>query len=284
MKVLYIYIYILLLVCKFLFVKPSCSLIDGKIECRNEIETFELYNGTVVNVKMDTIEGKYYFNALKFPYKNLLCDLNYITKFTPEITSFPNIPTTGGEFEFTFNFPCDYRRKARRIFTEINILNTTFGIGAIPNAPILDDDKGILTIQGSNLYNTSIKIYSTNFVKDTNPIGALDASHSSVIFSVEEFLTPNNWTIEVSICGSFYKSYSYPYLPVLTKMVGVLNNKGGSVVFIGNHLRPKYNVTVFTTLRCLKSYGSLGYDIPITITVDGEYKSNPIKISYIDPR
>ncbi|KAM9968349.1 hypothetical protein ACTFIW_002787 [Dictyostelium discoideum] len=334
MKVLYIYIYILLLVCKFLFVKSSCSLTKGKIECRNEFETFELYNGTVVNVKMDTIEGKYYFNALKFPYKNLLCDLDILFKFTPEITSFPNIPTTGGEFEFTFNFPCNYRRKARTIFTERNVLplsfdtsknqfvtylapgcgslyffgdgvsifNTTYETGAIPNVPILDDDKGILTIQGSNLYNTSIKIYSNSIVKDTNPIGALDASHSSVIFSAEEFLTPNNLTIEVSICGSFYKSYTYPYLPVLTKMVGLLNNKGGSVVFIGNHLRPKYNVTgtfgdktiecfttnssksITCTIPSLKSYGSLGYDIPITITVDGKYKSNKIKISYIDPR
>ncbi|KAM9959038.1 hypothetical protein ACTFIR_000089 [Dictyostelium discoideum] len=307
-----------------------CSLKDGKIGCSNEFETFELYNDTVVIVKMDTIEGKYYFNPLKFPYKNLLCDLDIDTKFTPEIPSFPNIPTIGGEFGFTFNFPCNYRRGARVVSKgksvlalsfdtsknqfvtylppgcgpfnissgNIQILSTTYESGAIPNEPILDDDKGILTIQGSNLYNTSIKIFSTNFVKDTNPIGALDASHSSVIFSVEEFLTPNNWTIEVSICDSFYKSYSYPYLPGLTKMEGVLNDNGGNMVFTGKHLRPKHNVTgtfgnktieCFTTnssksITCTipsrKNYGFLGYDIPVTITIDGEYKSNIIKISY----
>ncbi|KAM9955298.1 hypothetical protein ACTFIR_009688 [Dictyostelium discoideum] len=321
--------------CKFLFVKSSCSLNyeNKKIECKYEFETFKLYNGTVVNVKMDTNEGKYYFNALKFPYKNLLCDLNLDIKFTPELPSFPNIPTTGGEFWFTFNFPCDYRRKARKIYKErntlplsfdtsknqfvtrldpgcgplylfsdnITILNTTFETGAIPNLPILGDDKGILTIQGSNLYDTSIKIYSNNIVKGTNPSGALDASHSSVTFSVEEFLTPNNWTIEVSICGSLYKSYSYPYLPMLTKMEGVLNDNGGNMVFTGKHLRPKHNVTgTFgnKTIECLtinssksitctipsrKNYGSLGYDIPVTITIDSEYKSNTIKISYDIP-
>ncbi|KAM9968347.1 hypothetical protein ACTFIW_002785 [Dictyostelium discoideum] len=333
MKVIYIYL-LLLLVCKFLFAKSSCSLKDGKIGCSKEFETFELYNETVVNVKMDTVGGKYYFNALNFPYKNLLCDLDFDTKFTPEIPSFPNIPTTGGDFGFTFNFPCNYRRKTRIIYREVNekrvkfdfsfdtsknqfvtylapecgslylisdevhILNTTFETGVIPNVPILDDDKGILTIQGSNLYNTSIKIYSNNIVKDTNPIGALDASHSSVTFSAEEFLTPNNWTIEVSICGSFYKSYSYPNFPMLAKMEGVLNDNGGNMVFTGNHLRPKHNVTgTFgnKTIECLttnssksitctipsrKSYGSLGYDIPVTVTIDGEYKSNTIKISY----
>ncbi|EAL67148.1 hypothetical protein DDB_G0280693 [Dictyostelium discoideum AX4] len=332
MKVLYIYI--LLLVCKFLFVKSSCSLKYEKIECTNEFETFELYNGTVVNVKMDTVGGRYYFNPLKFPYKNLLCDLNILIKFTPEIPSFPNIPTTGGEFGFTFNFPCTYKRTVKEIGTErtllslsfdtsknqfvtyldpgcgalnlffenIQILNSTFETGAIPNVPILDDDKGILTIQGRNLYNTSIKIYSTNILKDTNPIGALDTSHSSVTFSAEEFLTPNNWTIEVSICGSFYKSYSYPYLPVLIKMEGALNDNGCNMVFTGKHLRPKHNVTgtfgnktieclttnssksITCTIPSLKSYGSLGYDIPVTITIDGEYKSNTIKISYDIPR
>ncbi|KAM9949855.1 hypothetical protein ACTFIT_011079 [Dictyostelium discoideum] len=87
------------------------------------------------------------------------------------------------------------------ISDNITIFSTTIESGAIPNVPILDDDKGILTIQGN-------------------------ASHSSVTFSVEEFLTPNNWTIEVSICGSFYKSYSYPYgLPVLTKMEGAFKTK-----------------------------------------------------------
>ncbi|KAM9956808.1 hypothetical protein ACTFIR_003542 [Dictyostelium discoideum] len=333
MKVIYIYL-LLLLVCKILFVKSSCSLIDGKIGCENEFETFELYNGTFVNVKMDTNGGKYYFNQLKFLYKNLLCDLDFDTKFKPEIPSFPNIPTTGGEFEFTFNFPCNYFRKAKAIFNEIYIpiiilplsfdtsknqfityltpgcgpiklisegvyvLNTTFETGVIPNVPILDDDKGILTIQGSNLYNTSIKIYSNNIVKDTNPSGALDASHSSVTFSAEEFLTPNNWTIEVSICDSFYKRYSYLHSPVLTKMEGVLNDNGGNMVFTGNHLRPKHNVTgtfgnktiecittnssksITCTIPSRKNYGSLGYDIPVTITIDGKYKSNTIKISY----
>ncbi|KAM9955387.1 hypothetical protein ACTFIR_011825 [Dictyostelium discoideum] len=304
MKVIYIYL-LLLLVYKFLFVKSSCSLKYGKIECKNEFETFKLYNGTVVIVKMDRVEGKYYFNPLKFPYKNLLCDLGIDTIFTPEIPSFPNIPTTGGEFDFdtSKNQFVTYLPPGCGPFNissgNIQILSTTYESGAIPNAPILDDDKGILTIQGSNLYNTSIKIYSNNFVKDTNPIGALDASHSSVTFSVEEFLTPNNWTIEVSICGSFYKSYSYPYgLPELTKMEGVLNDNGGNMVFTGKHLRPKHNVTgTFgnKTIECLttnssksitctipsrKSYGSLGYDIPVTITIDGEYKSNAIKISY----
>nr|ACN71257.1 tgrB1 [Dictyostelium discoideum] len=329
MKVIYIYL-LLLLVCKFLFVKSSCSLENEKIECTNELETFLLYNETVVNVKMDKNGAKYYFNVLEFPYKNLLCDLNILIKFTPEIPSFPNIPTTGGEFGFTFNFPCDYKRIVKQIQTEgsllslsfdtsknqfvtyldpgcgpfnissdgIQILSTTYETGAIPNAPILDDDKGILTIQGSNLYNTSIKIYSNNIVKDTNPIGALDASHSSVTFSAEEFLTPNNWTIEVSICGSFYKGYSYTYLPVLIKMEGVLNDNGGNMVFTGKHLRPKHNVTgTFgnKTIECLttnssksitctipsrKNYGFLGYDIPVTITIDGEYKSNTIRISY----
>ncbi|KAM9993067.1 hypothetical protein ACTFIY_010535 [Dictyostelium cf. discoideum] len=70
-----------------------------------------------------------------------------------------------------------------------------------------------------------------------------------------------------------------------------------SLVFTGNHLRPKHTVTgTFgnKTIECLttnssksitctipsrKSYGSLGYDIPVTITIDG-YKSNTIKISY----
>ncbi|KAM9999421.1 hypothetical protein ACTFIY_004517 [Dictyostelium cf. discoideum] len=213
--------------------------------------------------------------------------------FTPEILSFPNIPTTGGQFGFTFNFPCDYRRRAKTLYIErielplsfdttrnqfvtyldpgcghfnisggISILSTTYETGVITNVPILNDDKGILTIQ--------------------------DASHSSVTFSVEEFLTPNNWIIEVSICGSFYKSYSYAYTPWLTKMEGLLNDNGGNMVFIGNHLRPKYNATgtfgnkaikCFTTnspknITCTipsrKSYGSLGYNIPFTITIDGE--------------
>ncbi|KAM9955391.1 hypothetical protein ACTFIR_011829 [Dictyostelium discoideum] len=330
MKVIYIYIYILLLVCKFLFVKSGCSLLKEKIECKNEFETFKLYNGTVVSVKMDTVSGKYYFNSTNFPFKNLLCDINSIPIFTPELPSFPNLSTTGGELWFTYNFPCLFSRKIKELSTESNflnvsfdlgrnqffaifpsgcsalnlfsqgvsILNTTYETGAIPNAPILDEDKGILTIQGSNLLKTSIKIYSNNIVRDNNPSGALDASHSSVIFSVEEFLTPNNWTIEVSICGSFYKSYSYPYLPVLTRMEGVLNDNGGVMVFTGNHLRPKHNVTgtfgnktiecittnssksITCTIPSRKNYGSLGYDIPVKITIDGEYKSNTIKISY----
>ncbi|KAM9956178.1 hypothetical protein ACTFIR_002889 [Dictyostelium discoideum] len=189
MKVIYIYIYILLLVCKFLFVKSSCSLIEGKFECENEFETFELYNGTVAKVKMDTVEGKYYFNSAKFPFKNLLCDINAFNKFTPELPSFPNLSTTGGELWFTFNFPCLFSRKIKQLSTEgnflnvsfdlgrnqffaifppgcsalnlisqgVSILNTTYETGAIPNVPILDDDKGILTIQGSNLLKTSIK-------------------------------------------------------------------------------------------------------------------------------
>ncbi|KAM9993068.1 hypothetical protein ACTFIY_010537 [Dictyostelium cf. discoideum] len=331
MKSIYIYIYILLLVCKFLFVKSSCTLIVEKIECTNEFETFKLINGTQVNVKMDTVGEQYYFNLVDFPYKNLLCDFNIGYQITPELPSFPNIPTTGGKLWFTYNFPCFISRGIKPIFSEssnlnasfdlsrnqffaifppgcgalniftnknVSILSTTYETGTIPNVPILDDDKGILTIQGSNLYKTSIKIYSTNIVKNTNPSGALDASHSSVTFSVEEFLTPNNWIIEVSICGSFYKNYSYLHSPVITKMEGVLNDNGGNMVFIGNHLRPKYNVTgtfgnktieCFTTnssksITCTipsrKIYGSLGYDIPFTITIDGEYKSNTIKISY----
>ncbi|KAM9955410.1 hypothetical protein ACTFIR_011848 [Dictyostelium discoideum] len=292
MKVIYIYIYILLLVCKFLFVESSCSLKDGKIECKNEFETFELYNGTVVNVKMDRVGGKYYFNSTNFPFKNLLCDIISILRFTPELPSFPNLSTTGGELWFTFDFPCLFSRNIKELSTEtvflnvsfdlgrnqffaifppgcsalnlfskgVSVLNTTYQTGAIPNAPILDDDKGILTIQGSNLLKTSIKIYSNNIVRDTNPIGALDASHSSVTFSVEEFLTPNNWTIEVSICGSFYKSYSFPYgLPELTKMEGLLNDNGGVMVFTGNHLRPKHNVTgTFgnKTIECITTNSS----------------------------
>nr|ACN71245.1 tgrB1 [Dictyostelium discoideum]ACN71256.1 tgrB1 [Dictyostelium discoideum] len=327
MKVIYV---LILLVCKFLFVKSSCYFQGKNLQCSKEFEKIELYNGTEVNVKMDTVGGNFYFNVVNFPYKSLLCDLNYKTQFTPEIESFPNIPTTGGEFGFTFNFPCKYLGDIKVIkmndasldvrfdtsknqfvvrfapqcgalilYNEENmIFNTTFETGAISNVPILDDDKGILTIQGSNLYNTSIKIYSTNIVKDTNPSGALDASHSSVTFSVEEFFTPNNWIIEVSICGSFYKNYSFPYLPMLIKMEGVLNDNGGNMVFTGNHLRPKHNVTgtfgnktiecfktnssksITCTIPSRKNYGSLGYDIPVTITIDGEYKSNTIKISY----
>ncbi|KAM9999420.1 hypothetical protein ACTFIY_004515 [Dictyostelium cf. discoideum] len=307
MKVIYIYIYILL-VFKFLFVKSSCnSSNNGKIECTNEFETFELYNGTDINVKMDTVGGKYYFYPLKFPYKNLLCNLDIDIKFTPELPSFPKIPTTGGEFGFdttrnqfvTFLDPgCGHFNISSE---NIQILSTTYETCAITNTPILDDDKGILTIRGSNLYKTSIKIYSDNIVKDSNPIGALDSSHSSVTFSVEEFLTPNNWIIEVSICGSFYKNYSYPYgLPVLTKMVGLPNDNGDNMVFTGNHLRSKYNVTgtfgnknieclttnssknITCTIPTRKSYGSNGYNIPFTITIDG-YKSNTIKISYWSP-
>ncbi|KAM9955386.1 hypothetical protein ACTFIR_011824 [Dictyostelium discoideum] len=208
MKVIYIYL-LLLLVCKFLFVKSSCSLNyeNKKIECSNEFETFKLYNGTEVNI-LNSYQKSHHFQIY------------------PQQVGNSGSPST---FLATIE--------------GVQILNTTFETGAIPNLPILDYDKGILTIQGSNLYDTSIKIYSNNIVKDTNPIGALDASHSSVTFSVEEFLTPNNWTIEVSICGSFYKSYSYLHLPVLTKMEGVLNDKGGIMVFTGNHLRPKYNVT-----------------------------------------
>ncbi|KAM9999375.1 hypothetical protein ACTFIZ_002927 [Dictyostelium cf. discoideum] len=324
-----IYMLLLLLVCKFLFVKSGCSTQNEKVVCENEFETVHLYNGTEFKVKMDKVGGNFYFNAVDFPYKNLLCDLNFRTKLIPEIVSFPNIPTTGGKFGLVVNFPCDYFYELKVIFINLGILNlgfntsinqffvdikpgcgalnlsydnkqifsTTFETGTISNV-ILDDDKGILTIQGSNLYNSSIKIYSTNIVKDTNPIGTLNASHSSVTFSVEEFLTPNNWIIEVSICDSFYRNYSYTYLPVLTKMEGVLNDNGGNMVFTGNHLRPKHNVTgTFgnKTIECLstnssknitctipsrKNYSSGGYDIPVTITIDGEYKTNTIKISY----
>ncbi|KAM9955388.1 hypothetical protein ACTFIR_011826 [Dictyostelium discoideum] len=273
MKVIYIYL-LLLLVYKFLFVISSCSLKDGKIGCSNEFETFELYNDTVVIVKMDTIEGKYYFNPLKWR----ICGSP--STFLATIGEKPEWYLTGKSvlalsFDTSKNQFVTYLPPGCGPFNissgNIQILSTTYESGAIPNEPILDDDKGILTIQGSNLYNTSIKIYSTNFVKDTNPIGALDASHSSVIFSVEEFLTPNNWTIEVSIW--------------LTKMEGVLNDNGGNMVFTGKHLRPKHNVTgtfgnktieCFTTnssksITCTipsrKNYGFLGYDIPVTITI-----------------
>ncbi|KAM9985184.1 hypothetical protein ACTFIZ_008732 [Dictyostelium cf. discoideum] len=317
-----IYIYILLLICKFLFVKPNCLSLknEKRIQCTNEFEMIELFNGSVVKTKTDTVAGKFYFNVDDFPYKNLLCDFGAFNIFIPQIPSFPILPTTGGEFcvkylngnpkNLVIFFDFDKSRNqflakirpscgAFNLFYQTNlVLNKTYETGAISNAPILDDDKGILNIQGSNLYNTSIKIYSTNVVKDANPIGKLDDSHSSVTFSVEEFLTPNNWIIEVSICGSFYKNYSYPYLPVLTKMEGVLNDNGGNMVFTGNHLRPKHNVTgtfgnktigclttnssksITCTIPSRKTYGSRGYDIPVTITIDGEYKTNTIKISY----
>ncbi|KAM9956179.1 hypothetical protein ACTFIR_002890 [Dictyostelium discoideum] len=81
-------------------------------------------------------------------------------------------------------------------------------------------------------------------------------------------------------------------------MEGVLNDNGGVMVFTGKHLRPKHNVTgtfgnktigcittnssksITCTIPSRKNYGSLGYDIPVTITIDSEYKSNTIKISY----
>ncbi|KAN0028529.1 hypothetical protein ACTFIV_010375 [Dictyostelium citrinum] len=338
MKVNYICIY-LILVYKFLFVKSLCFsnvsylLLETKIECTARFEKISLYDGVTTVDLGDPIGEKYYFDYYNYEYRYKLCDFVSI-KFKPEIPSFPIIPTTGGTFSFTYNFPCTSGlRDAKGIiilnktvfpvfdagsgqfsisigqgcgvllfnylneFANLNFFNASYQTGAIPNKPTLDGE-GNFIIQGSNLFSTSIKINSNGTLVYANSSGDIDGTHSTVTFYAPETKYQGSWTIDVTICGTFYNSYSYTFLPLLVGMEGVLNDNGGNVTFTGLYLRPRYNVSgvfgtkkipcystgypknVICTLPNRRDSNSSGYDIPLSVTIDGKFTTNIIKISY----
>ncbi|KAN0025551.1 hypothetical protein ACTFIU_001828 [Dictyostelium citrinum] len=344
MKVKYICV-CLLFIYKFLFVKSTCDLIPGeisfsfitKLKCSSQLEQLTLYYRvkTTVDLGSPSSDGFYYFDVQNYQNKNILCDLTRI-KFTPEITSFPIMPTTGGIFSFTYNFPCtfsindikpiflsdinqvnpefDFDRKMFNISISEgcgtqplyfknaanvlnNIFNASYQTGSISNSPTLDGD-GNFIIKGSNLYKTSIKINSNDTIENAYPSPNIDASHSTIKFSIPESKYQGSWTIEVTICNTFYRSYSYTFSALLVGMTGVLNDNGGNITFTGYHLRSKNNITgvfgtkkipcysttfsnnVTCTLPNRHDSNSTGYDIPLTLTIDGKYTTNTIKISY----
>ncbi|KAM9951518.1 hypothetical protein ACTFIT_002198 [Dictyostelium discoideum] len=165
--------------------------------------------------------------------------------------------------------------------------------------PILDD-QGSFTFKGSNLFNTTIEIFSLQ--NDTKAsrreFGTINDAHTEVKFSINETSYRSEWKINVKICDTFYSEYYFSFSPKPIRMEGVLNNNGGNITFTGNYLRSKQNVTgtfgnkvieCFNTnssksITCThptrKDYGFLGYNIPLTVTIDGEYTSNTIKISH----
>ncbi|KAM9956232.1 hypothetical protein ACTFIR_002943 [Dictyostelium discoideum] len=91
--------------------------------------------------------------------------------------------------------------------------------------------------------------------------------------------------VDVMICDYLYKSYNYQLLPFIKEFEGLLNENGGNVTLIGNNLISIYNVTGFLNnvicyLPSFMESGTIGYDIPLTINIDGKYTSNTIKVSF----
>ncbi|KAM9993361.1 hypothetical protein ACTFIZ_011312 [Dictyostelium cf. discoideum] len=303
-----------------------------KLRCDDQIIPILLnsHNRTETTLEKDT-DGKYYFDIINFPYKNRLCDYSYDIYFLPEIPSLPSVPTTGQSLNFTYNYPCTSvfgRIKplniGNQVVTPSNVIgsldlftmkilqgcgdlilssdsrviyNTSYQTGVIPNKPTIDD-QGNINIQGSNLYNTQIKINSNDPVENLNPTGKLDATHSTIVFSLPESQYQGNWTIDVTICEVFYKSYLYTFLPIITIMEGVLNDNGGNITFTGDHLSVNPTTTisghfggkpidcfsgtpksVICTIPSRSEYGGSGYDVPLNVTI-GKYTTNTIKISY----
>ncbi|KAN0030738.1 hypothetical protein ACTA71_009379 [Dictyostelium dimigraforme] len=340
MKLKYICIY-LLFVYKFLFVDSECSFLKNEtgssvteLMCEEQIQNVYLFNQGKADVNLGNARnGVYYFDIHKYQFKNLLCDLSPSTIIVPEISSFPTMPTIGGNFNFTYNFPC-YSLLAKIKFISIkeitiipkydpnlgqfnasigpgcgilnfmfqsislvNYFNASYAVGAISGKPILEE--GNFTIYGSNLYQTTIKIYSSVPIENSSPISAPDpTTHSNIIFSIPESKYQGEWNISVSICGEFYDFYYYSFSPIINKMEGTLNDNGGNMTFTGKYLRPKSTITgsfggkiitcfptgssksVICTLPARKDSGSTGYDIPLTVTIDGKFTTSPFKISY----
>ncbi|KAM9985260.1 hypothetical protein ACTFIZ_008782 [Dictyostelium cf. discoideum] len=342
MIVKYIFIY-LFFIYNFIIVKSDCdftnnesahSLLVTKLNCTKQKEKIILYYNeeTFINLNISN-DGFYYFDILNYDKKNRLCDISNVITFTPQIPAFPIIPTTGGNFNFTYNFPCTYVMKdikyiyLNRVITVIptfnsdqnnfnitipegcgnlefysnqmiNFFNTTYEKGIIENKPFFDGE-GSLIIKGSNLLKTTIKIISNENVSNDSPIGVIDSSHSNVLFQIPDSRYQGNWRIDVMICGDLYASYDYQLLPLLNKFEELLNENGGNITLIGNNLRSRYNVTgifgnksidcysmdssnkVICNLPSLIESGSIGYDIPLIINIDGKYRTNTIKLSFI---
>ncbi|KAM9968309.1 hypothetical protein ACTFIW_002747 [Dictyostelium discoideum] len=267
---------------------------------------------TVVDLNISN-DGFYYFDVFNYDNKNRLCDISPYVSFTPQIPSFPIIPTTGGDFSFTYNFPLPTFNSNQNNFNitipqgcgilkfysnqMINFFNATYENAIILNKPVLDGE-GSLIIKGSNLYKTKIKIISNENVSNDSPNGVIDSTHSNVIFPLPESRYQGNWRVDVMICDYLYKSFNYQLLPFIKEFEGLLNENGGNITLIGNNLRSIYNVTGFfgnKNIDCfsrdssnnvicyLPSFmesGSIGYDIPLTINIDGKYTSNTIKVSF----
>ncbi|EAL71642.2 IPT/TIG domain-containing protein [Dictyostelium discoideum AX4] len=342
MKIKYISIFVILIY-KFLFSKPECiftkdespnSLVVTKLNCTKQVESFTLYDNKAIEVSLEKAADGYYFDILNYPYKNKLYDISALVFFIPEISSFPKMPTTGGNFNFEYNLAYRSNGMVKPIILngvnfwpiynstldlfniqipkgcgilkfyydnrlgKWNFFDATYEMGSIPVDPLLDGE-GSFTIKGSNLFNTSIEIFSKNDIySNRKEFGIINDDHTEVKFSINEARYQGLWKIDVKICDTFYRSYTFSFSPELIRMEGVLNNNGGNVTFTGNHLRSKQNVTgtfgnkriecfntnssksITCTLPTRKNYGFLGYNIPLTVTIDGEYTSNTIKISY----
>ncbi|KAM9993050.1 hypothetical protein ACTFIY_010501 [Dictyostelium cf. discoideum] len=115
MEIKYIFIY-LFLIYKILIVKSDnesahCLLVT-KLNCTKQNENTILYNNidTFVNLNISN-DGFYYFDVFNYENKSRICDISRVVTLTPQIPSFPIIPTTGGEFSFIYNFPCTFIKK-----------------------------------------------------------------------------------------------------------------------------------------------------------------------------
>ncbi|KAM9996898.1 hypothetical protein ACTFIZ_001848 [Dictyostelium cf. discoideum] len=279
MKIKYISIFIILIY-KFLFSKSICifmgnesrnSLVVTKLNCTKQIELITLY------------ENKTIERSLGFQKSRPLVDIS-----TLDIIFL--IRQLGcGILKFYYN-------NKNGVW---NFFNTKYEIGKISGEPLLDGE-GSFIIKGSNLFNTSIEIirYQNDIYTNDTQVGTINDDHTEVKFSINEARYQGQWKINVNICDTFYGGYIFRFSPELIRMEGVLNDIGGNITFTGNHLRPKHNVTgtfgnksikcfntdssksITCTLPTRKNYGFLGYNIPLTVTIDGEYISNTIKISY----
>ncbi|KAK5584084.1 hypothetical protein RB653_005691 [Dictyostelium firmibasis] len=287
MKVKYMCI-LLILIYKVLFSKSFCQLPSEKgnkidnLLCNSNKEEFSLfgYESKVYNVPYTTNPDvgvfKYIYNFGNYSLKNRLCDYSVFITFFPEIEPFPAIPTTGGDIEFVFNFPCTSEvmlkeilllNQSNRVGIGFNnetgkaivtvprgcgsfniysfptgslLYRASYQNGTIEGTPTLSE--GLFTVSGRNLFDTAINV--SNNIENINIFltATPNDNHSTVVFSIFEARFQGNWTIIVTICNMNSKTYSYQYFPTLSGMEGVLNDNGGNMTFKGTNLRPNNQV------------------------------------------
>ncbi|KAN0030742.1 hypothetical protein ACTA71_009385 [Dictyostelium dimigraforme] len=304
-----------------------------KWECSENVEHFSLLNGTEISISLNASNDGHSFDIdmASFIYKNMLCD-DLFNKFIPEIPSFPVVPTTGGNVGFVYNFPCGYLfNNIKPIFFgtsrfvpkfdpnsnlfnmtmppgcgiinfdynilgyNFNILNTTYQAGSIKEVGI--DGEGNFIIQGSNLFNTLIKIKGDRVANDS-PVGNIGITHSNVTFKIPESRYQGDWIIDVKICNSHYDSFGFKIRPTLNEFKGGLNKNGGHAIFAGNYLRSRSKVTatfgnrfincsstgssknVACNIPSFNDFGSTGINISLSVTIDSRFITNTIKLSY----